>query len=333
MIPLSTHVIQGNTINGKPLYYYVNTQEKWIVPEDAGEVILVNCSNITIRYLDIQNIDIGINLLYSSNNIISENRIGSSQYEEGIRLFKSSYNSIVNNTVSGHTHGIHIVTSDNNLISANTVQNCQFGIRLDSSQENNVSKNTLSGCGFSSITLDYSDNTVISNNDVSSSYLNCLWLVHSNNNSIYENFFHDSLYFGIELSDAHTNNIFNNHISGNQVGIKFDALFNSQSNNIWENEIKENIIGISISYGLSTRVTQNNFILNVQHATFYSSFPSSSELSNQWYGNYWGHPQLGPHIIYGLQPIYYDDYSGVTVSIPWVNFDWRPALKPYDIPG
>ena len=45
----------------------------------------------------------------------------------------------------------------------------------------------------------------------------------------------------------------------------------------------------------------------------------------KWDGNYWNKPRSFPKPIFGRLPP-----SGF---IPWFNFDWNPAKKPYNITG
>ena len=59
---------------------------------------------------------------------------------------------------------------------------------------------------------------------------------------------------------------------------------------------------------------------------WFSNFP----LLNRWSRNYWGRPILGPKLIRGEIRIY-RDWPFSDIVIPWFDFDWRPALKPYDI--
>jgi len=55
----NTHVIEGNTLNGKPIYYYKNT-DGISVPEDAGSVILANCDNMTVENINASFGSVGI---------------------------------------------------------------------------------------------------------------------------------------------------------------------------------------------------------------------------------------------------------------------------------
>ena len=62
-----THEIdESNTVNGKPVYYW-NDVTGSRVPDDAGQVILVNCTNITVEDQNVKNTSIGIAVVFSSD--------------------------------------------------------------------------------------------------------------------------------------------------------------------------------------------------------------------------------------------------------------------------
>lgn len=58
-----------NTVNDKPIYYYY-LKDGLIVPEDAGQVILINCSNFIVENLHISKTTRGISIFNSNYNII-----------------------------------------------------------------------------------------------------------------------------------------------------------------------------------------------------------------------------------------------------------------------
>lgn len=89
-----SHTIDtSNTVNGKPVYYWKN-RNGGTVPSNAGEVILVNCTNVVVENQSIS--DGGsIEIAYSNlnkivNNTISNNRLGA-------YFYASNKNSIYHN--------------------------------------------------------------------------------------------------------------------------------------------------------------------------------------------------------------------------------------------
>ena len=88
-----------NLVNGKPLYYYLN--EINLDPNNftnAGQVILVSCTDSLISNLNTSKSSIGISLHYCNNNNISGNTANLCVY--GIYLSGCNYNTISGNNVS-----------------------------------------------------------------------------------------------------------------------------------------------------------------------------------------------------------------------------------------
>jgi len=90
-----------NTINGKPIIYWINQQNK-PVPSDAGYIALVNCTGMTIRNFELANNGQGIMLVSVTNSTISQNRIANN--ENGIWIAASSNNRIAENTITRNCH-------------------------------------------------------------------------------------------------------------------------------------------------------------------------------------------------------------------------------------
>jgi parallel beta-helix repeat protein len=103
---------ESNTVNGKPVYYWVNRQDV-AVPLDAGYVALVNCSGITVQNLNL------------SNN------------GQGLLLASTAESSITQNNITGNVHGIYMCGSANNTVTGNNItKNLANGIYLYYSQNN-----------------------------------------------------------------------------------------------------------------------------------------------------------------------------------------------------
>jgi parallel beta-helix repeat protein len=49
--PWNSHVLAGNTVNGRPVYYFVN-QHGFMVPTDGAQVILAECSDVVVDGLE-----------------------------------------------------------------------------------------------------------------------------------------------------------------------------------------------------------------------------------------------------------------------------------------
>ena len=159
------HNIYNNIINGKPLLYYKNENNVVLDGIEAGQIILVNCSNFEIKNMNISNSSMGIETAYS-NKINIYNCNISNNYGYGIELGYSYNNSIYNCNINSTVAGIELWHSNNN-----PIYNC------------NISNNNNYDYG---IYFDSSNNNPIYNCNISNNWVGIL-MDSSNNNSIYLN--------------------------------------------------------------------------------------------------------------------------------------------------
>ena len=117
---LMIDVDASNTVDGKPIYWWINRHDEH-VPTDAGYVALVNCTNMIIKDLNLQNNIQGMLLVGVSNTSVFNNVIADSKY--GINLFSyrveghtSINNTIVNNDI--RKNGVGLETSSPNTVAA-----------------------------------------------------------------------------------------------------------------------------------------------------------------------------------------------------------------------
>lgn len=136
------NTIENNTVNDKPLVYFEDISNYEI--ENAGQVILANCNNITVENLNLSNTVVGIELLDTNDSAIINNMISNNQY--GIYLSHHSVaNSICDNTINSNRDGIFLKFSDNNNINNNNISNnLGTAVHLSGSSNNTITKNTIS---------------------------------------------------------------------------------------------------------------------------------------------------------------------------------------------
>jgi parallel beta-helix repeat protein len=132
----------SNTVNGKPIYYWINAKDK-MVPSDAAYIILVKCANIKIENTSPQ----GISLVSTTHSTITNVKmIGRG---DGIRLLDSSSISIVDSILRDQAIGIQIENSSNNTISDNDISNhLTRGINLNNANNNVISGNTITNNSY-----------------------------------------------------------------------------------------------------------------------------------------------------------------------------------------
>jgi parallel beta-helix repeat protein len=227
-----THFIndidESNTINGKPIIYWVNEQDK-TVPSDAGYVALVNCTDITVQNLVLTNNSQGILLVATNNSLITRNHITNNNY--GIVLFapyeQCIGNIITENNITANTEdGIHSWNSENTIITGNTITgNQENGILFYDSRRTVISENTITANKENGIKLwgyDSNDNNV-SGNHIENNQ-NGITLDTALNNTITGNTIASNSGWGIILSyngfpPFSNNTIYHNDFANNQQAV------------------------------------------------------------------------------------------------------------------
>jgi parallel beta-helix repeat protein len=253
----NTHYIDTiNQVEAKPVYYWKDVTGGTI-PIDTGQVILANCDNIQIENQIIVNGTVGILLGFSSNNFIRNNNI-SSQLLNGINLYSSTFNDIVDNYILNNARGIALLLSSNNSITNNNLTyNNYHGVLISSSQDNFINNNTISFNTWIGVDLiESSNNNIIADNNITWNGDEGIWvrssfynIIVGNNISINEQ--------GISTVFCDNLTIINNTISSNiWEGIQLQSSFcNINGNNIWNNRY-----GILLSSTINNNLKDNNFI-------------------------------------------------------------------------
>jgi len=223
------NTVENNVVNGKPLVYLEDVSDTAIT--DAGQVILVNCNNISVEGLKLSNTDVGIELWKTNNSKITNNLI--SNLDNGIYLYHSSNNNITNNKASNNSHGIGLYYSSNNSLTNNVASNNWAGIDLFSSSYNTVINNTVisnDNIGISLYTSSY--NTLTKN--LASNNCRGIYLELASNNTIYiNNFMNNSINVNYSYGPTRPTNIWN---STSLVTYTYNgSTFTNYLGNYWSN--------------------------------------------------------------------------------------------------
>lgn len=152
----NSHTISSdNAVNGKSLIYYKNSSNIEIDGALIGQLLIANCTDISVKNIHISNTTLGIALAYvengsivgnsltfnecgldveySENISIFENDISNNSWD-GIYLEKSNKCNISGNIISYNSPaGIIILTSSNSTINNNNITNNEVGINLTNS--------------------------------------------------------------------------------------------------------------------------------------------------------------------------------------------------------
>jgi parallel beta-helix repeat protein len=303
----------SNTINGKPVYYWVN-QQNMTVPDDAGLVILKNCSGIRVQNLTLNGNSHGISLYNTNNSKIYGNSISNNSY--GIALRVSYNNSIIGNQVTNNEYdGINQYYSDNNTISNNLIQGNEDGIEEMISNNNVVSYNQIINNTGYGVVAD-SNCTITANYIFGNSatgiqiYFTPACVITGNNITLNKG--SGITFSGMSFYCNASSTIKGNYISKNDVGISIGP--GGTGYTIMSNEIVENIRwGIQLA-GLTSEsgaAPQNNLI---HHNNFVRNNNNNTQafVNDVWSGNPAGPKTVpGPANMWddGVEGNYWSDYD------------------------
>jgi parallel beta-helix repeat protein len=238
----------SNKVDGKPIYYWINRHDE-TVPSDAGCIVIVNSTGITVKNLKLKNNSAGVVLAHTENSLIED--ITATGNACGIYLDHSDYNTIIDNNVTASEGA---------------------GICLAYSHFNTVSRNFVNDTYGSGIWLeDTYYNTVINNNVAESRY-------HGPQEF-------DGA--GVLVDDSLFAKVIGNTVTRNLYGIVVGAT-HAEFNLIVENDIVNNDIGLLFFDAERNTIYHNNFIENKEQVrayfgteenTFDAGYPSG--------GNFW----------------------------------------------
>jgi len=279
-IDYSNNIDTSNKVNGKPVYYLQGISDKiYSVDSNPGTFYCINCNNITVRGLTLENNPYGIflwktanskveninassniwgiSLKFSSNNTLIGN-IANSNEREGISLSSSRNNMLGDNHASdNYGDGIFLSYSSNNTLNNNIVSKNGFGIKLSISENNILSRNVASKNAGHGIFLErLSGNNTLGSNDASNNGKG-ISLSSSSNNNLSGNTVNSNRWDGISLyesrsvlSDINGNTVArylypsrNNMLNGNDVHLNGweGVSFNPSDNNTpGSNNVSEN---------------------------------------------------------------------------------------------
>jgi len=263
----------SNTVDGKPIYYWVGVTDR-VVPSDAGCLVLVNCKNITVENLDIKNNYNGILIVNSNSILIRHNNITHNwanyeHFSSGILTLGDSYNiTVTQNNIMANSNGLFIWGHDNTVSQNNVSNNAQDGMSVlgDNSV---VTQNNMTG--NQGVAISIGSNSLVSSNNIVAN-LNVAIFVHGSNDTIVSNNIVGS---ANPFEDIYL-------CSHEGIMLYFASNCTVRANNI----IEKSDYGISLYSCSNNIIFHNNIINNLKQFYLYqsanlwdNSYPSG--------GNYW----------------------------------------------
>ena len=292
------NIIQNNFFNNKPIYYYFNQTNIQLDNLIVAQVILLNCSKVSLTNLKIENDTHnpgGIILYYCEDVSISDNNINQSMYYSDLMNTHNIFISdCVNITIAKNylfdfrfcirtervtnctfrknvvNRGrIYISDSLNNNFNRNFIHNSE--ITFYGSDYCNLIENTISS---TSILLMESQYNLLAKNEISNTDT-AIEISFSYFNNIVDNFIHDNN-IGIQLQDSDDCFLSNNDIISNNFGVSFDG---SNENNLTYNTIKNTNQGIALKSSGNNKINRNNISNSIDFGIFFGVNCRSNEIS------------------------------------------------------
>jgi YVTN family beta-propeller protein/parallel beta-helix repeat protein len=215
-----------NLVGEKPIYYWFGEHDR-VVPEDAGCVVVANCTNITVKDLAIAGQYAGV-LLANTQNSQVENVTADKCYI-GTYILGLGNNIIENCVMTHNEYGLYINTNNNTIASNNASYN-KYGIAVK-----------------------FTDNT-ISENIVNSNTAYGIYLSGASSNTIRDNIVDDNMIEGIWINSASNNNFLVNNTVNREAGIHVQE---STGNTLINNTATEHGTGYNIVKSSNTTLINN----------------------------------------------------------------------------
>ncbi len=274
----------------QPTKSTVYIENDTVLSSDINDTVEIISDNVTLDCAGykIEGSGTGYGILLNGRTNVTITNCGITLFSNGIYLYYSSDNTLINNSASSNDYGIYLRSSIDNVLTNNTASsNNIYGIYLRSSSDNNVlTNNTASSNIFYGIYLYISsDNNVLTNNTAYNNnygiYLSYSGASVLTDNSMFGNNYNFGVY-GTSVSHYVLSVDVSNTVDGRPlyylVGVS-DIVIDSSSN--------AGFVGVVNGYNVTsidlelTRNYQGVLLVN----TSYSSIINVNA-SNNYYGLY-----------------------------------------------
>ncbi len=212
------------------------------------------------------------------------------QKGNGIDLYDSHDNRLIENQVTNVFDGIYLEKSTGNELTQNRVEKSRYGYHLMGTTQTSLKNNTGSENVTGAMLMETADATVVGNRFLKQQ---------KNPNSQ-----------GILLYDVQNSLLADNHIEGNRVGLYLER---SSGITVTGNQLSLNFVGMQLIASAGNTWTNNHFISNVIAAQAQDS--ATDNLNGNYWDNLLGLDVDGDHksdLPYEMNPF----YLGLTDAIP-----------------
>jgi parallel beta-helix repeat protein len=219
----------------------------------SGHTIIVRADNITISGFSLQGNGSGYGIHLIHRSYVTIRNMVIKEFDTGIRVYRGSNNTILENSLANNEWGIYLDYSKNNTISGNKVTNNDKGIRIsispnnvlrDNQIDNNRYNFRLSGVNFVDFVNDIDNSNTVDGKPI------CYW-VNEKDKTVPLDAGHVTL---VNCTGITVKNL---TLTNNGEGI---LLAFTENSTITENTITNNGAGIFFGYGSSGNNISANYI-------------------------------------------------------------------------
>jgi parallel beta-helix repeat protein len=243
----STHNIDGsNILNGKDFIYLKNLNGT-LIPPDFGQIILANCTNMSIEdkffpvpfqigfcnNISIDNNtfdtnDTALEIWYSNNVNVSDNHVTNGY--PAIYSLESDDVQFINNLIENSTMALCIGSNNNKIINNHIRNNTYFGIDLhggDNLIENNLIEGNLEG-----MRLYHSNDNIIRNNRFYNNTEGGIYFYDRSERNVVDNNQIDNSLSGISVGGEEGNRLVNNELTNCGIRVWMDYWYHGTQHTI-----------------------------------------------------------------------------------------------------
>ncbi len=282
----NTHSIDdSNSVNGAPLIY-LRDQVGGAVVAGAGQVILANCTGVTVEGQTMADLKKAVTVGFGSGNVLSENQL--SDCHEPIYIYRSNSNTVSWNNISDSWYGISVHEGEGNELDNNNVTRGDTGIFLYGGEANRVHNNSVSGNVWG-ISLYGSDENLLADNLAFDNGIG-IFLggipvagLLSNHNMVVNNTVTNNEFTGIRVYPSHNNTLLSNTVTGNDdTGISIDGStgFSNRDLTLKGNTVSGNSEGITVTLAENMTLEGNNISDNLRYAIYMEQSPNNAIIGN-----------------------------------------------------
>ncbi|MHA2263583.1 MAG: right-handed parallel beta-helix repeat-containing protein [Candidatus Thorarchaeota archaeon] len=137
------HIVEDNLVNGHPLGFFVN-EEDTIHATQYGQVIMINCTRVTVQSQDCSNTSTGFYVRWSTDCELLDS-IADYNDKAGIHLIESD-NILIENVNASYNvdPGCHVENSDDSRILDCVLEGNEVGVRLATANNLEIINSTIS---------------------------------------------------------------------------------------------------------------------------------------------------------------------------------------------